>query len=495
MALRVTRQYADSLGDGAGKLRATRQYVNTVGPGVGKLRATRQYVNGVGPGVGAIRVSRQFADALGASDGKLRVSRQYLQVLASADTNVINVDTADVVSLSEQTERVYPHYKPIVIEAGAERRFTTGDQFEIPPFLFPIKDGVSGEVLETDGTGKLAWVAKGQEATASRLINGGFDFFQRQTPATLTSRTDDTYGPDRWAVLTQSNSVQVARIAGAAYSAWQCRMKQHQTLAQRMGLLQIVEYNNSKSLRDGIVGFQATLTSSVTQTVRYAVLEWTGTADTVTSDVVNSWTSVLYTPGNFFLGSNLVVTAIGSTVLTAGVATDVRLSGTISALCNNAIVFIWTENVVAKDTTLDVAEVGLYPQAADYEQDWKPRFYGDELALCQRYYEKSYNVDIAPATATRTGAFGSCSRDAWWVENFMVRYATTKRISVSPTLYSPYNGEAGHSGEYNTVQVFNANRALQIIEVGMNGFGIASGAGDFNIYDVQWFQWIADAEL
>jgi len=39
MALRVTRQYADSLGDGAGKLRATRQYVNTVGPGVGKLRA------------------------------------------------------------------------------------------------------------------------------------------------------------------------------------------------------------------------------------------------------------------------------------------------------------------------------------------------------------------------------------------------------------------------------------------------------------------------
>src|SRR5689334_7601271 len=32
------------------------------------------------------------------------------------------------------------------------------------------------------------------------LINGGFDFAQRQDPATLTTIAIDNYGPDRWRV-------------------------------------------------------------------------------------------------------------------------------------------------------------------------------------------------------------------------------------------------------------------------------------------------------
>ncbi len=67
MALRVTRQYTDSLGDGAGKLRTTRQYVDVVGPGEN----------------GKVQVTRQFINTLGGATGKILVSRQYVEVLSS----------------------------------------------------------------------------------------------------------------------------------------------------------------------------------------------------------------------------------------------------------------------------------------------------------------------------------------------------------------------------------------------------------------------------
>ena len=40
-------------------------------------------------------------------------------------------------------------------------------------------------------------------------------------------------------------------------------------------------------------------------------------------------------------------------------------------------------------------------QATNFEH----RSYGEELALCQRYYEKSYDTTVAPATDTANGTY------------------------------------------------------------------------------------------
>lgn len=231
------------------------------------------------------------------------------------------------------------------------------------------------------------------------LINGGFDFFQRTDPATLTAVSDDTYGPDRWNILTQTAAIQIQRVTGDTNSVNAGRIKQNQASAQRVGLLQIIEVANSKPLRNRDVVFQARIKCSASQLIRLTLLEWTGTADAVTSDVIKDWTAENY--GDILI-AGLTVAGLGGVTPTAAVWTAVRTWGAkVSASCNNLIVFIWTEETAAQNVTLDVTEVGLY--SGNIEQPWNPRPAQQEFALCQRYYEKSYANDVAPGTVITNG--------------------------------------------------------------------------------------------
>jgi hypothetical protein len=267
---------------------------------------------------------------------------------------------------------------------------------------YPNADGTNTQVLSTDGAGNLAWTdpagASAATAVSNLLINGGFDFFQRSAPGTLTEVPDDYYGPDRWIVLTQTATVKGARTTGAAHSKSAGRLQQHQASAQRVGLLQIIESRDSIPTRGEDVTLQLQIKCTASQPIMVAILEWTGTADTVTSDVVLDWASETYTANNFFLAANLTVVGVEEFTPDADTWTSMSVSGTISASCNNLIVVGWSKGTMAQNVELIAAEAGLYQGTGTFE--WKPRPVGDELALCQRYYEKSYNPDIPPATVT-----------------------------------------------------------------------------------------------
>lgn len=218
------------------------------------------------------------------------------------------------------------------------------------------------------------------------LINGGMQVSQRNG-TTGTTTADDAYCLDRWYALTQTSTITVTQQSlGENGTPYHCRLTQAQASAQRMGLAQIVEAVNSYPLRGSAVTFSARIRCSSAQAIRYAILEWTGTADSVTSDVVNSWTSGTYTAGNFFLGSSLTVTAVGSMTPSANTWTTLTaLNGTISSSCNNLIVMIWTEATAAQNVTLDIGRVQLEPGSVATPFEW--RTIGTELDLCQRYFE------------------------------------------------------------------------------------------------------------
>jgi len=327
------------------------------------------------------------------------------------------------------------------------------------------------------------------------LINGGFDYFQRQVPATLTSRADDTYGPDRWVVLTQTAAVQSARSTGASYSTNAGQLKQNQAAAQRMGFLQIVEAVDSKPLRGKPTRFQAKVKCSANQTIRIAILEWTGTADAVTSDVVKDWTSGTYTANNFFLTSSLTVTAVGSVLLDANVWTDISVSGTISTSCNNLIVFIWTDSTAAQNVTLGVTEAGLYHGSAAV--DWQPRLSQQEFALCQRYYEKSYNLDAAPQTVTADGFEQSEISSIFRFYAPFIKYLVIKRVAVDPVIYSYENGTTNEVSEYTAGPAWQADRDINsaLFAATTKGAFIVGEDGDFVVGSFSRWHWIVDAEL
>lgn len=256
-------------------------------------------------------------------------------------------------------------------------------------------DLTTGKLLQNStvtvgDAGEVAGVASmngGQLAgLRSPIINGLFSINQR-APST---NADDTYAHDRWYALTQTGTIAVTTLSDVENSTpFMARLTQSQASAQRMGYAQIIEGKNCKHLRGQQVTFRFGRTRlSSSANVRFAVLEWTGTEDTVTSDVVLDWTSSTYTAGNFFLASNLTVSGVVQQALTANTLTDgSSVTVTLGSSFNNLIVFAWTESTVAQNVTLDLGKAQIETGAT--ATPFEIRGYGIELALCQRYYYRN----------------------------------------------------------------------------------------------------------
>ena len=232
------------------------------------------------------------------------------------------------------------------------------------------------------------------------IINGAFSINQRAA----ATNADDTYAHDRWNVLTQTGTVALSTLTDVEDTTpFMARLTQSQASAQRMGYSQIIEGKNCKHLRGQQVTFRfgrERLSSSAN--IRIAVLEWTGTEDAVTSDVVLDWTSGTYTAGNFFLAANLTVSAVVQQALTANTLTDgSAVTVTLGSSFNNLIVFVWTEGTAAQNVTLDLGKAQL-EKAASASAFVVPD-YAVELARCHRYLPA-----INPGATTVDICMGQC---------------------------------------------------------------------------------------
>lgn len=329
----------------------------------------------------------------------------------------------------------------------------------------------------------LASINGGQLAGFRNLLINTDGRINQRLPAT---NADDTYGHDRWNVLTQTGTIAVSTVTDAENGTpkmW--RLTQSQASAQRMGYSQIIEGANCRHLRGKQVTLSGRIKFSLNAAIRYAILEWTGTEDAVTSDVVNDWTSSTYTGGNFFNSTTLNVLAVGSITPAAATLTDLTsLAATVGSSANNLIILIWTEGTAAQNATLDGAlqfEQGSVATAREF------RPFTTELSLCQRYFAKSYELATAPGTATvvsgirheeNTGNTGSMYQS--------VRFPVQMRVSPTLTSYDA----AGTSGK-----VFKGadGKTATPQDLGQNGF--TGGTTDATSTSILFFQYKADAEL
>ena len=227
----------------------------------------------------------------------------------------------------------------------------------------------------------------------NRLINPDGRTNQRAA----ATAADDAYAWDRWTVLTQTAAVGISSLSDVADGVPSLmRMTQSQATAQRMGYLQVIEGKYCKDMRGANACLSGKVRASAALTVRYAILAWTGTEDTVTSDVVLSWTSTTFAPGGFFLASNVSVVQQGSLALAANTLTNLTaLVGAMPSTLNNAIVMLWTDAAATQNVTLDCR---MQLEAASVERPFEVRPYGADLAMCQRYYQ------ISPALPATWGA-------------------------------------------------------------------------------------------
>ena len=201
--------------------------------------------------------------------------------------------------------------------------------------------------------------ATGAGSGAGRNLLANPDF--RIARMVLGTGAPNTRAIDGWFSMAQTTGITVAQQTNSENGqATNLRLTQPAASAQRIGALAWVPSLSSRYLRGSSVVFSGRIRSSLAQAIRYAILEWTGTADQVLPTVVNDWTSSSYTAGGFFTASSVVVTAVGSITPSANVWTDLTaITGTLSGSANNAMVMLWTEGTLAQNATLDLGKLQL----------------------------------------------------------------------------------------------------------------------------------------
>ena len=273
------------------------------------------------------------------------------------------------------------------------------------------------------------------------LINGSFVINQTLS----TSVADVAYHLDQWYALTETGNVTIAQQTNQENGQpTSLRMTQPDVTAKRMGSAQPIESLNCRHLRGQQVSLRSRIRCSVSQAIRWAIIEWTGTADTITKDVVNSWTNGTFTTGNFFISTTTTIAGTGSVTPAANTWADLLASVTISSSANNLIAFIWSEGTLAQNATLDL---GLVQLVGGAQGPFGVRPISFELNSAKRYYDKSFPLSVAPAqNAGRTGAIETMAIRAATATGISswFRFSVPMRVTPSMTFYNPSaaNGQA-----------------------------------------------------
>jgi|694.fasta_scaffold35481_6 hypothetical protein len=222
----------------------------------------------------------------------------------------------------------------------------------------------------------------------NRLINGGMDIAQRGTSFTSGANNDDAYVLDRFYILSDGNdAIDVTQTTTVPTGAKFSIGLDVETTNKKFGIAQIIENANCFDAIGGAVtlSFQAKVSATTKlDNVKCAIVAWSGTADSVTSDIISAWGAEGTNPT--LIANATYENSPANLNVTTSFATYSVTANVDTASTSNIIVFIWSD---VTDTTagdfLYITNVQLEKgtQATGFEY----RQYGTELNLCQRYYE------------------------------------------------------------------------------------------------------------
>jgi hypothetical protein len=100
---------------------------------------------------------------------------------------------------------------------------------------------------------------------------------------------------------------------------------------------------------------------------------------------------------------------------------------------NTSLCVTFTNNATPANTNIDITGVQL--EEGSVVTPFEQRPIGTELALCQRYYEKSYNIDVTPGTANSAAYIQEYSISGSL--RFIVDFKTSKRAVPTIVIYNP----------------------------------------------------------
>lgn len=296
--------------------------------------------------------------------------------------------------------------------------------------------------------------------SARNLLRNG-DGVVAQRGTSMSAPDVDTYICDGWVIVGESNGVIDYAQTTSSLPSYGARMAMQftvNTANQKFGIFQPIESVDSSPYLDTggrihlSLSFQYQMAvSDGFADIHAAIVSWVGTLDDFDVALVSTWEDSSTPPT---LGTGYAYESQAGVPTTLGAPSSTWKTAKIEGVpvdtssVNNIGVFIWhndTDSVAATDV-LRVTNIMLNEgkKCAPFEK----RSIAEELHLCERTFQKTYAMNIAPGTAT-SGA-GAIEHPSARVTNFSTseatldwRFRTMMRTTPTVTVYAPTTGTAG----------------------------------------------------
>jgi hypothetical protein len=316
----------------------------------------------------------------------------------------------------------------------------------------------------------------------NRIINGDFAISQRGTSFTPT---DLTYGLDRWHFRLDGTpgtlAVTQAALAAAELPPFSYAMRFNQSVtASGRTYLRVGQHIEGLEVFSGqqvVVSFYAKCASGTVAIPTLRLDRYFGTGGSPSSADNMGFSS----------GGTPTITTTWTRYTAIGTVTST--SGKTYGTNNNSSLLVGID--FPTSGTFDVYVTGFQVEIGSVATPFEFRPISQELALCQRYYQKSFPVSIVPGASGYYGstvaAPASASNYFWPGHLFRVPMRTTPTLAF-------YTANGGASG-YIRRTVDGANISVTSIdhytESGFAGFSVSSASSGTN-HD---WNYTASAEL
>jgi hypothetical protein len=341
----------------------------------------------------------------------------------------------------------------------------------------------------------------------NRLINGAMVIDQRNAGALINPMADATYYLDRWrASATQTSKLSIGQNAGSVtppagftnYMGFTSLSAYSITSGDIFGIAQNIEGYNVADLAWGTAS-ASTVTlsfwvrSSLTGTFGGSLRNSASNRSypfSYTVSSANTWEQKSITIAGDTSGTWLTTNGIGI-LLFLSLGSGSTYSGTAGSWSGSTYTSATgaTSVVGTNGATFYITGVQLEKGSTATSFDYRP--YSAELAMCQRYFERSYDIGTATATVTNAGANWSYINFATGSANdfsTQVTFQSSKRAIPTMTVYSPDTGASGNIGSA------GGDKAATASFIGMHGCTIYGNlAGQTNAQCRA--HWLASSEL
>jgi len=262
-------------------------------------------------------------------------------------------------------------------------------------------------VLDTSGNATFAGtLVPNSSFLRNRIINGDMRIDQRNAGASVTPTADGTYILDRWKTsLTQSSKFSVQQQTSVVPDGFTYALKVTSLSAYSVGsgdtfsVYQAIEGFNIADLSWGTANAKTvTLSfcvySSLTGTFGGAIVAPSFAFSypfSYSVPTANTWTTISVTIAGPTTGTFGATNGSGFNVF-FGLGSGATYSGTAGAWASSSALTATGATSVVGTNGATFYITGVQLEVGTAATPFERRQYGQELSLCQRYYETGYNI-------------------------------------------------------------------------------------------------------